>query len=220
MPDSHAGAPKAPKAGFLAEGGGFVLGSRVALWPEAAKWAGVAHFLFGATQWVVPGDAQTEQLRTIAARVAASHGLDVFDVQLRRQAIGWVLRVVIDRPTVVDAQGAVVVETTDRGIGIDECQLVSQDLGAVLDVEDVIAHEYTLEVSSPGIDRPLRGPTDYQRFAGRLAKIVVTEAVDGQMHFEGRLEGLDAGDVVIAIGRKTKRIPFDRISRARLAVEF
>lgn len=197
-----------------------MLGSRVALWPKAAKWAGVAHFLFGATQLVVPADAPNEHLRSLAARVAASHGLDVFDLQLRREAIGWVLRVVIDRPTVVDEHGTVVVEATDRGIGIEDCQLVSQDLSAVLDVEDAVKHEYTLEVSSPGIDRPLRGPTDYQRFAGRLVKIVVTEAVDGQMHFEGRLHGLEAGDVVIASGRKTKRIPLDRISRARLAVEF
>ena len=170
-------------------------------------------------QLAVPADAQNEHIRSIAARVAATHGLDVFDVQLRRGAIGWVLRVVIDRPTVVDEHGTVVVEPTDHGIGIDECQLVSQDLSAVLDVEDVIAHEYTLEVSSPGIDRPLRGATDYQRFAGRVVKIVVTEAIDNQMHFEGRLEGLEGTDVVIASGRKTKRIPLDRISRARLAGE-
>ena len=190
------------------------------MWPKAAKWAGVAHFLFGATKLVVSADAPHEHLRTLAARVAAGHGLDVFDVQMRRESIGWVLRVVIDRPTVIDEHGTVAVESTDRGIGIEDCQLVSQDLSAVLDVEDVVAHEYTLEVSSPGIDRPLRGATDYQRFAGRLAKIVASEAIDGQVHFEGRLQGLEAGDVVITSGRKTKRIPLDRISRARLAVEF
>ena len=72
------------------------------------------------------------------------------------------------------------------------------------------------------MDRPLRGPDDYRRFAGRVAKIVVREALDGQMHFEGRLAGLEAGDVVLEVGRrgKTVRIPLDRIARAKLDVEF
>jgi ribosome maturation factor RimP len=153
--------------------------------------------------------------------VAAGYGLALFDVQLRREPAGWVLRVIIDRPTRTDPLGAVLVEREDESIGIDECRLVSEDLSALLDVDDVVEQQYTLEVSSPGLDRPLRGEEDFRRFAGRLAKIVVTEAVDGQMHFEGRLGGVEAGDVVLAVGRgKEKRIPLSRISRARLAVEF
>ena len=166
-------------------------------------------------------DERTAAVRQVAERVVRGHGLELFDVQLRREAIGWVLRVVIDRPTVRDGRGLVEVEPLDAAIGIDDCQRVSEDLGTVLDVEDAVDGQYTLEVSSPGLDRPLRGADDYRRFAGRLAKIVVSEALDGQVHFEGRLRGVEGDTVVVEVGRqKTKRIPFSRIARARLDVEF
>jgi ribosome maturation factor RimP len=168
----------------------------------------------------VPAGAELQRIRPIAERVVRSHGVDLFDVQLRRESIGWVLRIVIDRPPSFDADGRVRVEPIDLGIGIEECQVVSQDLGTVLDVEEAVDREYTLEVSSPGLDRPLRGALDYQRFAGRVAKIVVSEPVDGQSHFEGRLAGLDGDMIVLAIGRKEKRVPLALVSRARLEVEF
>jgi ribosome maturation factor RimP len=166
-------------------------------------------------------EAQLEKVRPIAGRVVGSHGFDLFDLQLRREPIGWVLRVVIDHPTRFADDGAVVVDPIERSIGVEDCQRVSQDLGTVLDVEEVVEEHYTLEVSSPGIDRRLRAPNDYRRFAGRLAKVVVTEAVDGQMHFEGRLIGVDGDSVVLECGRgRTTRIPLARISRGKLAVEF
>lgn len=155
-------------------------------------------------------------------RVVAGYGLEVFDLRFRREPIGWVLRVTIDRPPPRDDRGEVEVEDVGRAIGIEDCQRVSQDLSAVLDVEASIDAHYILEVSSPGVDRPLRGADDYRRFAGRVAKIVVREAVDGQMHFEGRLRGLDGADVVLEVGRqgRTRRIPLDGIARAKLDVEF
>ena len=165
-------------------------------------------------------DVELQRIRPLAERVVASHGLELFDVHLRRESIGWVLRVTIDLPTVVNADGQVQVESTEQGIGIEQCEAVSRDLGTLLDVEDVVTREHTLEVSSPGIDRPLRGATDYQRFAGRVAKIVVAEPVDGQSHFEGRLVGLEGDQVVLVSGKKEKRLPLASISRARLAVEF
>lgn len=158
-----------------------------------------------------------EQVRSIAERVARSHGLEIFDVQMRRESIGPVLRVVIDRPAPPDGSP----EPIEASIGIQECQRVSEDLSAVLDVEDVIAHRYTLEVSSPGLDRPLRGIDDYQRFRGRQAKIVLRDPIDGQMHLKGRLQGRDGDTVLLedAEGRQ-RRVPFAEISRARLEVEF
>lgn len=162
-----------------------------------------------------------DRVRPLADRVARSHGLEVFDLKFRRESIGWVLRVVIDHPPATDASGAVVVEPFEASIGIDDCQRVSHDLGALLDVDGALDEvHYTLEVSSPGADRPLRGETDFRRFAGRLAKIVVREAVDSQMHFEGRLQGVDGGAVVLEVGRGTRRLPLDVIARARLEVEF
>ena len=160
-----------------------------------------------------------ERIRAIASRVVRGHGLELFDLQLRRESIGWVLRVFIDRPGTAAA-------TAEESVGIEDCQRVSQDLGAVLDVEgeslDGVTggQGYTLEVSSPGLDRPLRDEADYRRFTGRLAKVVVSDAVDGQMHFAGRLQGFEDGAVLLVEGRRTHRIPLDRIARGRLEVEY
>lgn len=160
------------------------------------------------------------RIRETAERVAGSYGLEIFDVQLRRESIGNVLRIVIDRP---DRGG---VEAPEDAVGIEDCQRVSHDLNAILDVEEEalgepsLAQQYTLEVSSPGLDRRLRHEADYRRFAGRLAKLVTTEPVGGQSAFAGRLRGVEDGHVVLEEGRKTHRVPIGRIKRAQLAVEF
>jgi ribosome maturation factor RimP len=157
-------------------------------------------------------DETIERLRAAAGRVAASHGLELFDLQCRRESGGWMLRVVLDRVG------------PDAVVGIEDCQRVSHDLGTLLDVEEDLtagfAKGYTLEVSSPGLDRPLRGEADYRRFVGRLARIVTKTPVGGQTHFAGRLAGLDEGAVVLEEGRRTHRVPLDVIGRARLEVEF
>lgn len=154
--------------------------------------------------------------------MAGSVGLDVFDVQLRRETGGWTLRVVIDRPLRRDRDGGVEVDAPEHAIGIDECQQVSTELSAILDVEDTLDHAYTLEVSSPGLDRPLRGADDYRRFRGRLAKLVVPAGLEGQTHFEGRIVGIEDDDTVrLEVGRnKEKRIPLGEVTKARLEVEF
>lgn len=158
-------------------------------------------------------------MREAAERVAASHGLEVFDVQLRREPIGMVLRVVIDRAATGD------VERPEDSVGIEDCQRVSQDLSPLLDVEGgfgaaELGEAYTLEVSSPGLDRPLRHEADFRRFAGRLAKLVTTEPIGRQSAFAGRLLGIEAGDVVLEEGRTTHRVPLGKIKRAQLDVEF
>lgn len=160
-------------------------------------------------------------MRKAAERVARSYGLDVFDVQLRREAVGLVLRVIIDRPD----PGRPVPPEQDS-VGIEDCQRISQDLSAILDVEedelaaDALGQAYTLEVSSPGLDRPLRHEADYRRFSGRLAKLVTIAPVDGQSAFAGRLAGIDDGVVLLEEGRKVHRVPLTQIKRARLDVEF
>ncbi len=164
-----------------------------------------------------------ERVRAIADRVARSYGLDVFDVQLRREPIGWVLRVIVDRPWPEDGSPEPI---GAESVGIADCQHVSQDVSAILDVEGdeldevVRGYPYTLEVSSPGLDRPLRHEADYRRFAGRLVKIVVSEAVDGQMHFEGRIARVEDGCVLVEQGRRMHRVPVAHIARGRLDVEF
>ena len=157
------------------------------------------------------------RLRATAARIAASYGLEIFDLQFRRESIGWVLRVILDRSTPAGS-------AAEDPVSIDDCRRVSEDLSALLDIEDDLTagleRKYTLEVSSPGLDRPLRGEADYRRFTGRLAKIVTSQPVDGQTHFAGRLSGVDDGVVLIVEGKRTHRVPLAAIRRARLEVEF
>jgi ribosome maturation factor RimP len=153
------------------------------------------------------------EIRTIASRVAAGYGLEIFDVQFRREAPGMVLRVRLDRPG-----PAAIAEDC---VSVDDCARVSRDLSAILDVEDVVPMAYTLEVSSPGLDRPLRGLDDYRRFTGRLAKIVMREKVDGQGFFRGKIAGVEGQDVLIdGDDRRTHRVPHEVITRANLEVEF
>lgn len=161
------------------------------------------------------------RVRDGAERVARSHGLEIFDVQLRRESVGTVLRVIIDRPD----PGTRTTPEEDA-VGIADCQRVSHDLSALLDVEEddlgqaALGQAYTLEVSSPGLDRPLRHEADYRRFTGRLAKIVTAEPIDGQSAFAGRLAGMEGGAVLLEEGRKVHRVPVGKIKRARLDVEF
>jgi ribosome maturation factor RimP len=154
-----------------------------------------------------------EQVRAIAERVAASRGLEVWDIQSRREGTGHVVRVFIDRPGPA--------ATPEESVSIEDCEQVNREISTILDVEDPLPFTYTLEVSSPGLDRPLRERGDYTRFAGRLAKIVVREAVDNQKAFEGRLRGLDGGDVLLeAPNGRLHRLPLGLITRSRLEVEF
>jgi ribosome maturation factor RimP len=154
-----------------------------------------------------------DQVRALAARVAAGYGLEIFDVQFRREAGGMVLRVQIDR--------AGPAARAEESVSVEDCAHVSRDLSAILDVEDVVPTSYTLEVSSPGLDRPLRGAGDFRRFAGRRAKLVMRQAVDGQTFYKGRLGGVEDDAVLIdADDGRTHRVPVDVITRANLEVEF
>ncbi len=154
-----------------------------------------------------------EHTRAIAERVAASRGLTIWEIQSRRETTGHVVRVFIDRPGPA--------ATPEDSVSIEDCEQVNREMSTILDVEDPLPFAYTLEVSSPGLDRPLRGEDDYRRFAGRLAKVVVSEAVDNQKAFDGRLRGLDAGDVLLeASNGRMHRLPLRLITRGRLDVEF
>jgi ribosome maturation factor RimP len=155
-----------------------------------------------------------ERVREFAARVAEPLGLEIYDVELRRERGQQVLRVVIDRPGPA--------ATPEESVGIEDCARVAEELSPVLDVEDVLPGvTYTLEVSSPGLDRPLRGVDDFRRFAGRWAKIVMAQPVERQTAFAGRIHSVEGDDVVFdSEGRKRVRLPLGLITRAKLDVEF
>ena len=154
-----------------------------------------------------------DSIRAIAERVAASRGLEIWDIQSRREASGHVVRVFIDRPGPA--------ATPEESVSIEDCEQVNREMSTILDVEDPLPFAYTLEVSSPGLDRPLRNARDYERFSGRLAKVVVSEPVDNQKAFEGRLRGVDDQAVLLETPNgRTHRLPLRLITRGRLEVEF
>lgn len=154
-----------------------------------------------------------ERVREIAVRVAGAYGLQIDDVMMRRESGQHVLLVILDRPGPA--------ATPEDCVSIADCEKVSHELGPILDVEDLLPASYTLEVSSPGLDRPIRDAEDYRRFTGRLAKIVTREPINRQTAFAGRLRGLEGSDVLFeAEGGKMVRLPLSLIRRARLEVEF
>lgn len=163
-------------------------------------------------------DSRTDHLgtvRSIADRVARSHGLDLFDLQLRRESIGWVLRIVIDRVTPLpNTRG------DSESVTVTDCQAVSMEVSAILDAEVTFEHAYTLEVSSPGLDRPLRHLDDFVRFRGRRVRIVTSEPIDGQRFVSGRIAAVQERTIVIDDGTTTRLVPESAVKRARLEVEF
>lgn len=147
-----------------------------------------------------------ETIRTAAQRVAASHGLDVVDVEYRAGGKPRALCIFIEKNSEERARLATEAGVTGDGVaaervsGIthDDCTAFSRDFGTLLDVEDLIpGAEYTLEVSSPGLDRKLRTMEDFRRFTGSLIKLQTFEPVAGNRHWQGRLTQVNAQSVTL-----------------------
>ncbi len=148
-----------------------------------------------------------DKIKEIAERVASSEGLEVVEVEWKGGGHNRILRIYIDKP---------------GGITHADCENVSSQVGTILDVEDVIpGSSYTLEVSSPGLDRKLLKPADYQRFLGRKAKVSLLTPIEGRSHFSGRLAEFERGQVGLDV-EGDGRIHFSPgdVKVARLVVEF
>jgi ribosome maturation factor RimP len=167
-----------------------------------------------------------EKIREAAERVARSEGLEVVDVEWKIGKQRF-LRVYIDRvPPLVAAEiaeGQPVADPFPK-ISHADCERVSQQLSVILDVEELVPGPgYILEISSPGMDRALRTAADFQRFAGRLAKVSTTEPIGEAQFFEGRLKGFAEGKVRMELKGQEARvveIPLETIRKANLVVEF
>ncbi|HYM06830.1 MAG TPA: ribosome maturation factor RimP [Terriglobales bacterium] len=133
---------------------------------------------------------EIDKVRDIAERVAASNGLEVVEVELRGGGKARMLRIVIDKPA---------------GVTHEDCANVSREVGTILDVEDAISGSYTLEVSSPGLDRKLLRPADYERFKGSRIKLTTQQPVNGNRHFEGRLESFEQGRLILDLNAARKK---------------
>jgi ribosome maturation factor RimP len=146
-----------------------------------------------------------ERVQEIAERVAIDHGLELVHAEVAGPENKPIVRIFIDKP---------------NGVTHGDCAEVSLHVGTILDVEDFIHASYTLEVSSPGLERGLYKRPDYERFAGQFAKLKTRTPINGQRNFRGRLLGLDA-DVVLFEDRVNGnvRIPFDTITKANLEVD-
>src|SRR5271169_5138844 len=125
---------------------------------------------------------EVERVRQIAERVAASSGLEVVEVELRGGGKARMLRIVIDKPV---------------GVTHEDCANLSREVATILDVEDAVPGSYTLEVSSPGLDRKLVRPADFERFTGSRVRVTTRDPVNGTRHFDGRLDSFLAGRLTL-----------------------
>jgi ribosome maturation factor RimP len=148
-----------------------------------------------------------EQVRRLLDPILESMGLSLWDFEFHKQGPQWLLRIYIDREA--------------GGVTLSDCETVSRDLSAALDVEDIILHAYTLEVSSPGLDRTLSKPEHFVRFAGSMVRIKTYQPVNGQKVFRGRLQGLveDRIKVELETGALIE-VPMTGITKVSLEVEF
>jgi ribosome maturation factor RimP len=155
-----------------------------------------------------------ERVREIADRVAASSGLEIVDVEFLGGGKARMLRVFLDRP----AAG------TDplAGVTHEDCAHFSREFGTILDVEDVMPGAYTLEVSSPGLDRKLVKPTDFMRFTGSRLKLTMRQPINGNRHFEGRLEKFEDGRLTLdlSVASHKSRKKMGETAGQKIEIEF
>ena len=172
----------------------------------------------------------TQDLWNLVEPYVRDAGFDLVEVQSGREPSGWIVRLFIDRPAAAPASGGTEGPgSADSELGVShlDCERVSRDISAALDVADLIPHAYELEVSSPGLDRPLRRLQDFSRFTGREARIRMTEGVDGRRNFSGRIAGVEAapaagldGFVAIECDGRTYHLPVGDIAKANLVPDW
>jgi ribosome maturation factor RimP len=151
-------------------------------------------------------ERETEsRVSEIVEPIVASQGMELVAVEYKREARGWVLRIYIDKK---------------GGVSLDDCVLVSNEVETVFDVEDHFQSPYTLEVSSPGLDRILKRERDFKRFKERLVRIRTHNAIGKRRNFKGRLLGCTKGLIQIEVGGQVLHIPLSNVAKANLEFEF
>jgi ribosome maturation factor RimP len=152
---------------------------------------------------------EEQQIRQLAEPVLASVGLELVQVECLKMKARWVVRIYMDRK--------------EGGVTLDDCALISNQLGDLLDVHDVPPGPYTLEVSSPGLDRPLQRDEDFLKYRGSRINLRVKEKIDGRRHFCGVMTDYEDGEggkvLVVTVGGKTYRIPREAMVKANLVYE-
>lgn len=151
-------------------------------------------------------DAIKRKIHELAESTADGYGVQVVDVELAGNLRKPIVKVFIDK---------------ENGVTLEDCEKFSRALSAILDVEDLIQTSFTLEVSSPGLDRPLNGMKDFQRNVGKLVRVITKDSVNKQNFFVGRIIVADGDNLKLLVENKNEiSIPFAQISKARLEIEF
>jgi ribosome maturation factor RimP len=159
---------------------------------------------------------ELDQVREIVERVASTSGLEVVEVDLRGAGKARMLRIVIDKV----GQPAVVGSDHPVGVTHEDCANLSREVGTILDVEDIIpGNSYVLEVSSPGLDRKLLRPADYERFTGSKVKLKTRNPVNGNQYFEGRLQSFHEGRLTLEVGAPRKKGRPEEAAPQKLEIE-
>lgn len=149
---------------------------------------------------------RNEELTTLLTPVIAGLGLECLGVEYS--------------PSYGNSLVRVYIEAADRAVTVDDCEAVSRQVSATLDVNDPIQGRYTLEVSSPGLDRPLYTPEHFSRFVGQQAKLEVNLAIDGRRRFQGPIKAVEGGTITMEQDGKDVRIAHENIHKAKLVPEF
>jgi len=163
---------------------------------------------------------EVQDLWLLAEPYVRDAGFDLIEVQYGREPSGWVVRLFIDAPAVADAGRMETGQIGQVGVGLDDCERVSRDVSAALDVADCVPHAYQLEVSSPGLDRPLRRERDFARFVGESARIRLIDGVEGRRNFLGTLRAASDGRVEIACDGRSYVLSIDDIQKANLVPDW
>ncbi|MCA1663164.1 MAG: ribosome maturation factor RimP [Myxococcales bacterium] len=150
-----------------------------------------------------------KKLESLVEPVVTGQGYELVDVEFKNELGAWILRVFIDKPG------------SQERVGLDDCASVSRELSAVLDVDDTIEGHYSLEVSSPGLNRPLKKESDFARFVGKKAKIRTRHPIgESRRNFSGTLVAVAGGKVKIDVGDQVCEVPVDAVEKANLVYEF
>lgn len=146
-----------------------------------------------------------DRVRKVVDPIFLNEGMELVEVEYRREARGWVLRLYIDK---------------EGGVTLDDCTRISQEVGRILDVEDFISVPYTLEVSSPGLARPLKSEKDFIKYRNRLIRVKTVEPIENRRKFKGKLLGISENRIEIEMEEGVFQIPLSNVARANLEMDF
>lgn len=146
-----------------------------------------------------------ERVKEIVDPILSNEGMELVDIEYRRESRGWVLRLFIDK---------------EGGINLENCAHISEELGRNLDVEDFIPNSYVLEVSSPGLDRPLKKEKDFIKYLQQRIKVRTFDPIEQRRNFRGKLLRVFEGQIELEVGNRVIQIPLSNVAKANLEIDF